>query len=491
MRSLRSILVGIIILAVMFSSFASASVDEKTKENGKDAIVYLMKELNVQDPDRITGIFSCGWFDYVFKIKRSENSAEETFRVSKEDADHPWEYKSVQMKSNSVVEGKNMTVFNQWDSEAFNWLIEELEKFGSLNTEVNAEDTPAASKNEKADSYQILQKGSKGDGVIKLQNRLNELGYSVGKADGDYGNKTKAAVEQFQADNGLEKTGIADEKTQKALYLEEAKSSASADKESSRFDPEIVKAGIEFISDVALEETADFWNMSKSVLWVGEVYCEDKGNNVYQFSARVYRDGFDKGMGFGERIAFSKDSKGSWTGEADNKIVVYTLNNTIPGELVWSKAQADDTTSSGMSGETDEASLIAAGTKYISNSVMEIAPALLGVPEKQCRITEIYYLDKGDNEYRFTARVSRGGPGGYGIGKDLTITPKSDGGWDISDSNHITMYGGRDTIPGDMIFGDVDEASLARGMQVLGDELKKLDVNGDGELSMDEIFDMK
>jgi hypothetical protein len=52
------------------------------------------------------------------------------------------------------------------------------------------------------------------------------------------------------------------------------------------------------------------------------------------------------------------------------------------------------------------------------------------------------------------------------------------------------LYSGSDKIPGELIFGDADEASIARGLQILGNELGKLDVNGDGELSMDEIFEM-
>ncbi len=340
--------------------------------------------------------------------------------------------------------------------------------------------------------YEVLQKGSKGDNVVALQNRLNELGYSVGKVDGDYGNKTRTAVEQFQTDNGIEATGVADEETQKVLFSlnAKAKANASEDGAKSGIDPEILQAGIDFISDEALEQAAQMWGKSKSSLWVGEVYCVDNGNNEYQFGARVYQDGSGKGVGFGEGITFSKDGKGRWIGEADNIISIYSVTSVIPGDLVWSKTEAYETSSSDQTNESDEASLIAAGMKYISNSVMEIAPTLLGVSKNECRITEIYYLDKGENNYQFTARVSRGGPGGYGIGKALTITPKTGGGWDIADSNHITMYGGTDTIPGELVFGDADVASNAKGLATLFQELRKVDANGDGDLSIDEIFDM-
>jgi len=67
-------------------------------------------------------------------------------------------------------------------------------------------------------AFEELSKGSKGDAVVELQNRLNELGYSVGTADGDFGGKTKAAVEQFQSENGLAVTGIVDSDTYNALF---------------------------------------------------------------------------------------------------------------------------------------------------------------------------------------------------------------------------------------------------------------------------------
>ena len=62
-------------------------------------------------------------------------------------------------------------------------------------------------------AYEELAKGSKGDAVVELQERLNELGYSVGTADGDFGGKTESAVKQYQTDNGIEATGIVDDTT--------------------------------------------------------------------------------------------------------------------------------------------------------------------------------------------------------------------------------------------------------------------------------------
>lgn len=71
-------------------------------------------------------------------------------------------------------------------------------------------------------AFEELAKGSKGDAVIKLQERLNELGYSVGTADGDFGGKTEKAIIQYQKDKGLEETGVLDEITYGALFQDEA-----------------------------------------------------------------------------------------------------------------------------------------------------------------------------------------------------------------------------------------------------------------------------
>lgn len=54
---------------------------------------------------------------------------------------------------------------------------------------------------------------------IQMQNKLNELGYKCGKADGIIGRNTKAAIKDFQKDKGLVVDGIVGSKTLKALGL--------------------------------------------------------------------------------------------------------------------------------------------------------------------------------------------------------------------------------------------------------------------------------
>lgn len=64
----------------------------------------------------------------------------------------------------------------------------------------------------------LLKLGSRGDDVKQLQNRLNELGYSCGAADGIFGNATRTAVINFQRANGLAADGIAGPATLGKLF---------------------------------------------------------------------------------------------------------------------------------------------------------------------------------------------------------------------------------------------------------------------------------
>ena len=59
----------------------------------------------------------------------------------------------------------------------------------------------------------VLKNGSKGDEVKELQNKLIQLGYLTGKADGVYGTKTAEAVAAFQKASKLTADGVAGEKT--------------------------------------------------------------------------------------------------------------------------------------------------------------------------------------------------------------------------------------------------------------------------------------
>lgn len=63
-----------------------------------------------------------------------------------------------------------------------------------------------------------LKRGSTGDDVKWLQQRLIDKGYmSKGEVDGSFGKKTMSGVLGFQFDNNLEMTGVCDAKTRELL----------------------------------------------------------------------------------------------------------------------------------------------------------------------------------------------------------------------------------------------------------------------------------
>lgn len=72
-----------------------------------------------------------------------------------------------------------------------------------------------------------LKKGDKGDTVLKLQNRLKDLGYMFVKPSGEFAEGTEQSVKDFQYLNGLTVTGIADAKTQALIYSDGAKKRTS------------------------------------------------------------------------------------------------------------------------------------------------------------------------------------------------------------------------------------------------------------------------
>jgi peptidoglycan hydrolase-like protein with peptidoglycan-binding domain len=86
----------------------------------------------------------------------------------------------------------------------------------NLNTN-NRTPSPASTPANTTSTSEILRVGSQGQAVRNLQTRLRELGYFNATATGYYGNLTRSAVREFQADNGLPVDGIFGPRTQRAI----------------------------------------------------------------------------------------------------------------------------------------------------------------------------------------------------------------------------------------------------------------------------------
>lgn len=77
--------------------------------------------------------------------------------------------------------------------------------------------TPTPRPTATPNPYPTLSRGARGDAVKRLQQRLKELGYLAGSADGIYGEATQIAVTYLQFDMGLRQTGTADASFQREV----------------------------------------------------------------------------------------------------------------------------------------------------------------------------------------------------------------------------------------------------------------------------------
>ncbi|MBR4443676.1 MAG: peptidoglycan-binding protein [Clostridia bacterium] len=123
---------------------------------------------------------------------------------------------------NAVTQLKNATTATQLTALA-----------GDIQTAVipqpTVAPTPVAPTPSPEPTPVVIQEGLKdNDEVLRMQKRLIELGYLTGKADGDFGPKTGAALKAFQQAAGLQADGIATEAVLEALYADDAPAATPA-----------------------------------------------------------------------------------------------------------------------------------------------------------------------------------------------------------------------------------------------------------------------
>ena len=68
-----------------------------------------------------------------------------------------------------------------------------------------------------------LKKGDQGEAVLKMQNRLKELGFMFVNPSGSFLEGTEQSVKDFQLLNGFATTGIADPATLQKMFSPDAK----------------------------------------------------------------------------------------------------------------------------------------------------------------------------------------------------------------------------------------------------------------------------
>lgn len=95
---------------------------------------------------------------------------------------------------------------------------------GTASTDPQGSSSPSGGASSSAPNTAVtLKNGDQNADVLKMQNRLKELGYMFVKPSGLFAEATEQSVKDFQLLNGLETTGVADPKTLALLYSGNAK----------------------------------------------------------------------------------------------------------------------------------------------------------------------------------------------------------------------------------------------------------------------------
>lgn len=100
----------------------------------------------------------------------------------------------------------------------------------------------------------VLEVGSSGSDVTKVQKKLIQFDYMTGTADGKYGEKTRDAVSWFQRRNGLTADGRVGSRTAAALGVTLSSSGSSTTSSSSTASTTIISADHRLLSKLVYAE---------------------------------------------------------------------------------------------------------------------------------------------------------------------------------------------------------------------------------------------
>jgi peptidoglycan hydrolase-like protein with peptidoglycan-binding domain len=99
---------------------------------------------------------------------------------------------------------------------------------GDINDVVMASDGDKTNTSADVEYTKKLNRGSTGDQVKLVQQRLTDLGYFSGPISGNYMNQTQDAVKRFQTNNGLTADGVTGEDTWNLMFDDQQALNASA-----------------------------------------------------------------------------------------------------------------------------------------------------------------------------------------------------------------------------------------------------------------------
>lgn len=169
-----------------------------------------------------------------------------------------------------------------------------VEMQAQLQQELDRRQSEGTTEGEASEDEPILmQKGSKGDDVKKLQENLIALGYLSGKADGDFGNGTQKAVMAYQKANGLPEDGnvtqsLLDRIEQEVSTLPPKPISFTAVDLHKKFEQNKIAAESELVG-VTIEVSGKIDSIDSS-LWGGDYYVKLASDSWGLYGVYCYFD---------------------------------------------------------------------------------------------------------------------------------------------------------------------------------------------------------
>lgn len=131
--------------------------------------------------------------------------------------------------------------------------------------------------------------GSRGKGVQAFQNLLISAGYSsIGSADGKYGNKTAAAVKEFQEANQLSATGKADLATQVMLIIRNGTFSSKGDSYIAKIQNYVINIWENKACYVGAIDDSDDFIEGTYYYFTGDYYTGEYKNNLRSGKGTAY-----------------------------------------------------------------------------------------------------------------------------------------------------------------------------------------------------------
>lgn len=172
-----------------------------------------------------------------------------------------------------------------------------------------------------------------GEDVRKIQNRLKELGYLSGSADGIYGAETQKAVVSFQKQNGLTADGIFGQNTQELLYSPSAQAAPASKSSSGSSEKKESSASSGSSKEQETSSASSSGDVSQMIRFakeqLGKKYVwSTEGPNSFDCSGFVYYVLKNSGVSTGRYSAAGFSQVSSWE-------KIESKGDLQPGDLIF------------------------------------------------------------------------------------------------------------------------------------------------------------